>query len=137
MLFRGSRDGFSVDKFHSLCDNKGPLLVLFLTRKDILCGGFSSITWKNTGEWTVDPKCFIFSLKTRKVYHRLNDTWNLLFNSGYGPWFGTGASLGISSNKLYGNANRDLFKILVNSLGTHEITEEVGNSHEYKDYEVF
>ena len=27
--------------FHSLCDNKGPLLVLIKTRKDILCGADS------------------------------------------------------------------------------------------------
>jgi hypothetical protein len=74
--------------FHSICDNKGPLLVLIKTRKDILCGGFSSIDWKNSGGWTVDNKCFIFSLKLRKVYKRLSDTLNLYFGSDAGAWFG-------------------------------------------------
>ena len=74
--------------FHSLCDNKGPLLVLFKTRNDILCGGFSSIPWNNTGDWTVDKKCFIFSLKLRKIYKRLNDNNNLGFDTDRGPWFG-------------------------------------------------
>ena len=139
MLFRGSRDGFSNAKFHELCDNKGPLLVLFLTGKDILCGGFSSISWKNTGDWAVDPKCFLFSLKTRKVYHRLNDTKNLCFQSDRGPWFGFGAKLGITNTKkLYIRVNDDPFKISVNSSGTHEITEEKdSNDYECKDYEVF
>ena len=121
-----------------MCDNKGPLLVFFLTRKDILCGGFSSITWKNAGGYTVDPKCFIFSLKTGKVYHRLNDNNNLYFNSGFGPFFGYHC-LGIySNNKLYSHVNNDPFKIPVNSSGTHEITEEaVDGGHDCKDYEVF
>ncbi len=54
LLLRGTRDGKNGEKFHELCDNKGPLLTLFKTRKDILCGGFSSVSWKNTGSWTVD-----------------------------------------------------------------------------------
>ena len=28
LLFRGTRDGFTADAFHSLCDNRGPTLVL-------------------------------------------------------------------------------------------------------------
>jgi hypothetical protein len=72
--------------------------VLFKTSKDILCGGFSSIDWKSSGEFKVDKKCFIFSLKLRKVYNRLNDTYNLYFNQNVGPWFGSGANLGINRN---------------------------------------
>ena len=48
LLLRGSRDGMSASVFHSLCDNQGPLLALIKTRKDILCGGFSSIDWKTS-----------------------------------------------------------------------------------------
>ena len=29
LLFRASRDGFAVDTFHELCDNKGPTLCIF------------------------------------------------------------------------------------------------------------
>lgn len=54
LLLRGTRDGMSSTVFHSLCDNKGPLLTLIKTRKDILCGGFSSIDWKNSGDWILD-----------------------------------------------------------------------------------
>jgi hypothetical protein len=68
---------------------------LIKTRKDILCGGFSSINWKKSGGWTVDKKCFIFSLKLKKIYKRLNDTWNLYFGQGEGPLFGN--QLGINS----------------------------------------
>jgi hypothetical protein len=106
----------STSVFHSLCDNKGPLLVLFKTRKDILCGGFSSIPWKNSGNFTVDKKCFIFSLKLRKIYKRLNDNDNLFFNQSFGPLFGKGANLGINiNNKLYSYCNSDPFQVPKNA----------------------
>ena len=84
--------------------------MLIKTRKDILCGGFSSIHWKNSGDWTVDNKCFIFSLKLKKVYNRLNDNHNLYFDQSLGLWFGDGANLGIYSNgNLYSDCNKDPF----------------------------
>ena len=101
LLLRGSRDGMSAKVFHSLCDNKGPLLVLIKTRKDILCGGFSSIHWRNIGDFTVDKKCFIFSLKLCKLYKRLDDRSNLWFNKNWGPCFGSSLSLGIINNLVH------------------------------------
>jgi hypothetical protein len=112
LLFRATDHDKSNKKFHELCDGKGPLLVLFLTRKDILCGGFCSISWKSSAndEWGVDPKCFIFSLKLLKIYKRQNDTKNLFFHNTCGPYFGTGPSLGINSdNKLSSYINKDPF----------------------------
>ena len=71
LLLRGTRDGFAGEKFQQLCYNQGPLLVLFMTGKDILCGGFTSISWKDTNDkFVIDPKCFIFSLKSMKIYKR-------------------------------------------------------------------
>ncbi len=116
LLFRATRDGNTIAKFHELCDDKGPLLVLFVTRKDILCGGFSSISWESQGDWTVDPKCFIYSLKTMKIYKRQNDQCNLYFESSYGPRFGYGPNLGINlKNKLYGRIDADPFCLFTNS----------------------
>ncbi len=102
LLFRATRDGNTIQKFHELCDNKGPLLVLFVTNKDILCGGFTSISYKNSGGWTDDPKCFIFSLKTMKIYKRKDNKDIVYFNNSHGPCFGyNGGYLGIySNNKL-------------------------------------
>jgi hypothetical protein len=90
LLFRASRDGFTNNQFHALCDNQGPLLVLVKTGKDILIGGFSSIPWKNSGNWTVDPKCVVFSLTRNITYVRHNDKYNVLFDSGCGPLIGGG-----------------------------------------------
>jgi hypothetical protein len=55
------------------------MLTLIKTGKGILCGGFSSVSWKNSGGWTVDTKTFLYSLKLNKIYKRLNDDYNLYF----------------------------------------------------------
>ena len=121
LLFRGSRDGFKNAKFHELCDNQGPLLVLVKTAKDILIGGFSSIPWKNSGGWTVDPKCIVFSLTRNKTYIRHNDNTNVCFDSEYGPVIGNGGFY-IQDKKLAGNTN-DTFLIKVNGAGEQELVE--------------
>jgi hypothetical protein len=90
--------------------------VLFKTRKDILCGGFSSIDWRGGGgEWVVDKKCFIFSLKLRKLYKRLNDNYNLYFSQSEGAYFGNGGLSINSNNQLYSISNSDPFKVPSNS----------------------
>ncbi len=84
--------------------------MIFKTRKDILCGGFSSINWKKSGDFAVDKKCFIFSLKeVYKLYKRLNDNDNLCFNESLGPWFGYAGSLGIRNSKFVSSCNKDPF----------------------------
>ena len=91
LLFRATRDGFDNGKFHSLCDDKGPLLVIIKTQTDLLIGGFCSISWKNSGNWVLDPKCVVFSISRRMIYIIRNDCTNLYFNSGYGPYLGNSA----------------------------------------------
>jgi hypothetical protein len=98
-LLRGSVTGMSASVFHTSCDNRGPLLMLFKTGKDIYVA-FSSIPWNSGGVWTVDKNCFILSLKLRKIYKPQNDNTNLYFDSTYGPWFGAGPCLGMNGSKI-------------------------------------
>jgi hypothetical protein len=88
LLFRATRDGFENSAFHSHCDNKGPLLIIIKTQKEVLIGGFCSISWKDSGSWTEDPKCVVFSISRQKIYNRFNDIENLYFDSGYSPVIG-------------------------------------------------
>ena len=100
LLLRGSRDGMTHAVFHHLCDNKGPLLSVIKSRKDILCGLFSSIDWKNSEyDYIVDKKCFVYSLKLMKVYKRQNNNYNVFFGAGIGHY---GNGFGIhTEGKLY------------------------------------
>ena len=67
------------------------------------------MSWKDTGDWTVDKKCFIFSLKLKKIYKRLNDNCNLYFDGNHGAAFGDGASLCLVYDKIYSASNLDPF----------------------------
>ena len=44
LLFRGSRDGFQAETFHSKCDNKGPTVTVVKSGNYIF-GGFTEISW--------------------------------------------------------------------------------------------
>jgi hypothetical protein len=110
LLFRGTRDGKTNDKFHEICDNQGPLLVIIKTNKDILIGCFCSISYKNSGNWNVDLKVVLFSITRNKVYHRLNDKNNLCFYIRL-SFFVDSSAINIDNNKLRGGANEDPFMI--------------------------
>ncbi len=122
LVFLGSRDGMTNAKFHELCDNQGSLLVIIKTNKDILIGGFCSISYKNTGNYNVDPKVVVFSITRNKVYHRLSDTNNVYFNTGYSFVVG-GDTIQINNNKVLGAANEDPFNIPKNGAGEQELVE--------------
>jgi len=49
LLFRATRDGFSAEAFHRLCDGKGPTLSLFKCKNGRLCGGFTAVSWGTGG----------------------------------------------------------------------------------------
>jgi hypothetical protein len=109
LLLRGTRDGKTNDIIHKLCDNKGSLLILIKTLKGILCGAFCSISWKNSGDWTVDKKAFLYSLKLKKIYKPLKDNHNLLFGSSYGLWIGYDGNIAVHDGKLYSRCYSDPF----------------------------
>ncbi len=50
LLYRASTDSFGCKAFHEKCDNKGAILILIKTSKDLLIGGFSSIGWSSSCE---------------------------------------------------------------------------------------
>eukprot|EP00347_Sterkiella_histriomuscorum_P003259 403364977 len=63
LLYRGSRDGFSADKFHELCDYKGPTVSFIISECAQVFGGFTSIPWTSNSLFYSDPSAFVFSLR--------------------------------------------------------------------------
>lgn len=45
LLYRGTRDGFAPEKFHQLCDGKGPTLTVAMSEYKRIFGGFTTIPW--------------------------------------------------------------------------------------------
>ena len=57
---RASVDGFKNSTFHSICDNKGPTLVIIKANNRVF-GGYTKLAWDTSGGWKGnDPTAFIF-----------------------------------------------------------------------------
>ena len=94
LLWQGSRDGFTADKFHTNCNNKGPTVTVIKSEHDQIFGGFTSESWGFAGSTAKggvnkkDPTAFIYSLsKEVKCAHQLNDN-SIRDDPRCGPIFG-------------------------------------------------
>ena len=65
LLFRGSRDGYSMSEMHGKCDGKGPVVFLVKANSRVF-GGYISIPIQSKGGDQADDKAFIFSLYHKK-----------------------------------------------------------------------
>ncbi|CAJ0914985.1 2291_t:CDS:2, partial [Entrophospora sp. SA101] len=95
LLFSTTRDGFSIRKFHRLCDDKGSTLTITRLNNDHqIIGGYNPVNWKPFDELkTFDKKDIIIA--------RVHDSNNAIFyNSQTGPGFGSGPDLYIKNNLL-------------------------------------
>ncbi|RGB29249.1 hypothetical protein C1646_745452 [Rhizophagus diaphanus] len=101
LLVRGSRDGFSKDKFHDLCDNKGPTVTIARVKSsNEILGGFNPCNWYSVsgfGDFISTKESFIFSLYNNNlensIFSKVVDIEHAIYNSsGYGPCFGSGKS---------------------------------------------
>ena len=72
LLYRLSRDGEEISKFHELCDNKGPTLTLFYVTDGNKGGIFSPISWDNKSGAKYDKKTFMFNLNILLEGFQLN-----------------------------------------------------------------
>ena len=47
LIFRGSRDGFTGEAFHRLCDNSPNTISIIKSTEGKIFGGFASFKWIN------------------------------------------------------------------------------------------
>jgi len=67
LLYRGTRDGFDTDDFHTKCDGHENTLVIIQPRVDeftreSVFGGFTSAAWDMTSNFKADEEAFLFSI---------------------------------------------------------------------------
>ena len=129
LLYRLSRDGNSIQKFHELCDNKGATLVLYRTQNGMKLGGFSPLSWDtNTGGYKNDWDTFVFSLTRKEKYPKNSISYSIYCTSSYGPYF-----------KHFGiEGNMEIFKIYLNSTfqGLEKISN-TNNTYNLNEVEIF
>ena len=144
LIFRASRDGFRFEKFHQLCDEKGPTVTLVKSQKGFFFGGFNTISWSSrVGKYKPAEGNFLFSL-TQKSKHEIyqNSQYAVYLTKDYGPRFGGGADLHISTNC---NQNESSYSNLGHTYkspyqyDTDKSKNYLAGSYNFRveDYEVF
>ena len=100
LIFRASRDGDSSKSFHNKCDGKSNTLTVIKTSVGKRFGGFSAGEWSSEENYIYDENAFLFSIDIKEIYFikKEQSQYALFCNKNYGPSFGKGPDLNISSN---------------------------------------
>lgn len=136
LLFKSSVDGDSSQKFHDKCDFNGATITLVRSETGRRFGGYTSISWdKNLGNYNTKGDNFLFSLDARKYYKNTSGSNHTYHNGSYGPTFGGGYDLYISSGCM-SNQNSYTSKSNYDMTSAYELN---GGVQKFKvlDYEVY
>jgi len=99
LLYRGTKDGFTGQAFHSKCDGKNETITLVKAQgTNKIFGGYLDEAWQTQEAWVNSSKCFVFSLTSKEKYtikagHEMYAAYG---GSSYGPSFGGGYDFHIS-----------------------------------------
>ena len=98
LLLRGSRDGFTPEKFHELCDNVHNTVTFIKVKgTEEILGGYNPIVWKSTDIWVYGETSgsFIFSFKFKDNFIKnaiISNVENadhaVIYGNHTGPCFG-------------------------------------------------
>ncbi|RIB22074.1 hypothetical protein C2G38_2140365 [Gigaspora rosea] len=96
LLLRGSRDGFTSEIFHRLCDNlPGTVVIIKINGTNEILGGYNPLVWtsNNPFKWFATTDSFIFLLKSQNLLNSVLSKIIYADNaigcySGRGPVFG-------------------------------------------------
>ena len=126
LLYRGTRDGFEANDFHSKCDDHpNTLTIIKASGTSFIFGGFTSVHWYNhfhfyihfrpiyiTSDYKSDSNAFLFSLTNRDnqpcKMRNIKTQYSIFCYSKYGPIFGAN-DVCIVNN---GNLTADSYSIL-------------------------
>eukprot|EP01122_Echinamoeba_exundans_P013160 TRINITY_DN5700_c0_g1_i1.p1 TRINITY_DN5700_c0_g1~~TRINITY_DN5700_c0_g1_i1.p1 ORF type:complete len:361 (+),score=51.72 TRINITY_DN5700_c0_g1_i1:40-1083(+) len=104
LLYKASRDGWDANTFHSKCDNKGKTIsVISHSNGAYLIGGFTTTSWDSSGvRYVTSPDASIFTLVNPKgvaptKFRQNEGPSSIMCHPGYGPTFGSGHDIHIST----------------------------------------
>ena len=86
LLYKKSRDGDQISKFHELCDNKGPTLTLFQTEDGNIGGIYAPLSWDNHTGWKKDLDTFMFNLNKSEKYKKIKNDCSIYVTKDCSPW---------------------------------------------------
>ncbi|RIA99034.1 hypothetical protein C1645_812023 [Glomus cerebriforme] len=138
LLLRGSRDGFTPKKFHTLCDNI-PNTVTFMKIKGVeeIIGGYNPIIWEPSFQKYGKTKdSFIFSFKNKNVKDAIISNveitdYALFYKPIFGPYFGNDIIIWASSEST------DYNTIFCKKWFYEKMIRDTKDTFSIEDYEVF
>jgi hypothetical protein len=147
LLYRGSRDGFEPNEFHSRCDGKSPTLTIFKAQESsFLFGGYTTSVWHQLDDFISDSNAFLFSLTNKdnepcKMNIDPNQSVHAIFGGpDYGPTFGCGCDIYIRGNPNTGNNSYSDLGSVYNhpryTKGSNEINSFLAGSHKFQLSEI-
>ena len=108
LLYKASRDGWSPQRFHQLCDNKGATYTRAMINDGRVLGAYNSLSWSSTvQDYQHDKNAFLYDGTTK--FPSTNSIWGsglytTYMNSNYYPTFGGGHDMYIWGQNMYNNA---------------------------------
>jgi hypothetical protein len=113
LLYRGTRDGFGSDDFHSKCDgDSNTLTILKAKESGFIFGGFTSVSWDSTSGCKSDPNAFLFSFtnkNNRPVKMKVDPyrhEYAIYCHSELGPTFGDDITIFTNANTTMDSCSR-------------------------------
>ncbi|RGB37544.1 hypothetical protein C1646_43964 [Rhizophagus diaphanus] len=147
LILRGSRDGFTAQKFHEICDNKScTVAIIKVKESNEILGGYNPIEWKNDnnyGSYGTTKDSFIFSFANKDNIENClisrveSEKHAIAYRSYCGPSFGS------IDLVIYGNygRNKASFNKHTNSYCKKSSYEnqirETADTFSIEEYEVF
>uniref|UniRef100_U9UKE2 TLDc domain-containing protein n=1 Tax=Rhizophagus irregularis (strain DAOM 181602 / DAOM 197198 / MUCL 43194) TaxID=747089 RepID=U9UKE2_RHIID len=147
LILRGSRDGFTTQRFHEICDNQSrTVTIIKVVDSNEILGGYNPIEWKNNyslrGSYGTTKDSFIFSFVDKNNIENclISRVGNVKHAINY--WHYYGPSFGINDLIIYGGCQGDIsFNENALSYCQKESYEkqirETGDKFSIEEYEVF
>ncbi len=141
LCYRASRDGYSSNTFHRLCDNRGPSVFVASLATGRLIGGYANQSWGTVNNgYFGNSNSFLFSLTNNYKHSWYRYGYYLYSGNSYGPIFGGGHDAYVQGNMRTLSCNLGYsYRCRVGSYGSSTCRNDFagGSSVTINDLEVF
>ncbi|KAG9284966.1 hypothetical protein G9A89_009776 [Geosiphon pyriformis] len=129
LLLRGSRDGFTPEEFHRLCDKQGATITVIKTKETgQIIGGYNPFSWLSLSphKWNKTNDSFIFTVGDENLNEAIlsrveNDEYAICQDASEGPLFGTDIVLrGNIKDPKQCYCNKNVYEFSIMAGSDHE-----------------
>jgi hypothetical protein len=131
LLLRGTRDGFTPEKFHEICDDQSHTVTIIKVKdSNEILGGYNPIAWKSDKSHGTTKDSFIFSFKDNNIeshiLSRIKYESKAIYNS-----YNVGPSFSIGDLNLRNKTGK------CSNVSYEKPIRETTNNFLVEEYEIF